>query len=157
MSAARPLRVVQDPETERAVERADRPNRPSEGPNAQARVRGRARVRAIMGKLQPHVKEKKPPKAVEPEAVVAAKADPVRSSLWSQAPASVADIAAYTRAGAWAPGDQAPIVEAAGKAYGWCVAIPVTVTLYSLAWLLQRPGRLAVTTLIAGVVVITSH
>lgn len=69
--------------------------------------------------------------------------DPLRSSLWSQAPASPAEVLAYTRSGAWAPGDRAAPIELAGKAYGYGVALPATVMLYAAAWTLQRPTRLA--------------
>lgn len=64
------------------------------------------------------------------------------SPFWSASPASVADLLAYTRSGAWVPGERALVLEAAGKAYGYLVAVPTSVALYAVAWLLQRPARL---------------
>ena len=75
-----------------------------------------------------------------------------RSSIWSESPASIADLVAYTAAGDWVPGEQAPVLEFLGKAYGYLVAVPVSVALYAVAWLLQRPGRFALACLVALVV-----
>ncbi len=68
-----------------------------------------------------------------------------RSSIWSQSPPSVDDVVAYTRSGAWVPGDQHPLLENAGKAYGYVVAVPVTVSAYAVAFVFQRPVRLLAT------------
>ena len=58
-------------------------------------------------------------------------------------PASIRDVVDYTRAGGWVPGEHPWWVEAPGYLYGALVAIPVTVALYAVAWILQRPSRLA--------------
>jgi hypothetical protein len=75
-----------------------------------------------------------------------------RSSIWSESPASIADLVAYTAAGDWVLGEKAPVLEFLGKAYGYLVAVPVSVVLYAVAWLLQRPGRFALAWLVALVV-----
>lgn len=79
--------------------------------------------------------------------------DPLRSSLWSQAPASPADVLAYTRSGAWVPGDRAAVLEAAGKVYGYGIALPATLGLYAAAWTLQRPTRLLATVVFVALLV----
>lgn len=74
-------------------------------------------------------------------------------SPYADRPASVRDVVDYTRAGGWVPGDHPLWVELPGYVYGWLVAVPVTVTLYAVAWVLQRPSRLALacfTTVLLG-------
>lgn len=72
-----------------------------------------------------------------------------RTGLWRARPSSLASLHAYTRAGGWMPGEQPLPLEAAGMAYGWLIALPVTAVLYGLAWIVQRPSRAAVTALLA--------
>lgn len=62
------------------------------------------------------------------------------ASVWSLSPASPRELRAYILSSAWVPGD-APILEIAGRVYGYLIAIPVSLALYTAAWLLQRPGR----------------
>jgi hypothetical protein len=81
----------------------------------------------------------------EPTEVEASAPKIRRRSIYADAPASVAEIAEFTRAGSWAPGLQAPWLETAGKLYGYVVAIPTSLALYSVAWLVQRPGRALLT------------
>lgn len=69
---------------------------------------------------------------------------------YTDRPASIRDVVAYTRAGGWVPGEHPWWVEAPGHVYGWVVAVPVTVGLYAVAWVLQRPSRLLVFLLVAG-------
>ncbi|WP_028930568.1 hypothetical protein [Pseudonocardia asaccharolytica] len=70
-------------------------------------------------------------------------------TLWRDGPASPADVVAYTRSGAWIPGEQAPILEFLGKAYGWLLALPVTVAGAAALWVLQRPSRLGLVAVLA--------
>lgn len=69
---------------------------------------------------------------------------------YTDRPASIRDVVVYTRSGGWVPGEHPWWVEAPGHAYGWLVAVPVTVGLYSVAWILQRPSRLLLFVLVAG-------
>lgn len=71
-----------------------------------------------------------------------------RTGMWRARPSSLAAIHEYTRAGGWMPGEQPLPLEAAGMAYGWLIALPVTAVLYGLAWVVQRPSRAAVTALL---------
>lgn len=41
-----------------------------------------------------------------------------------------------------------PAVQAAGLVYHYVIALPVTVVLYAVAWVLQRPARLLAAILI---------
>jgi len=75
-----------------------------------------------------------------------------RGSVWSESPASIAELVAYTAAGDWVPGERAPVLEFLGKAYGYLVAVPVSIALYAVAWLLQRPGRFALACFVGLVV-----
>lgn len=70
------------------------------------------------------------------------------SSPYADRPASIRDVVDYTRAGGWVPGEHPWWVEAPGYVYGALVAVPVTVVLYGVAWVLQRPSRLALTCLV---------
>lgn len=65
-------------------------------------------------------------------------------------PASIAELVAYTQSGAWVPGERAPVLEAIGKAYGWLVAIPISVGIYAFAWVVQRPMRFLLFAAIGG-------
>lgn len=76
--------------------------------------------------------------------------DVQRLTPFRSPPVSIAELAAYIRSGGWVPGECAPVLEAAGKAYGWLIAIPVSVVLYVVAWLVQRPSRSALTAAVAG-------
>lgn len=76
--------------------------------------------------------------------------------LVANPPASLAVLVAHTQRGGWAPGEQHPVLEWAGWLYGWLVAIPVTVALYGAAWLLQRPGRLALLVTIGALLALTT-
>jgi hypothetical protein len=71
-------------------------------------------------------------------------------------PPSLADVWAYTRAKDWVPGEQAPVIEALGQAYGVVVALPATAIAYAAAWIVQRPTRAAVA-LIAALIVRYYH
>lgn len=61
---------------------------------------------------------------------------------YTDRPASIHDVVTYTRAGGWVPGEHPWWVEAPGHVYGWVIAIPVTVALYIVAWVVQRGCRL---------------
>lgn len=74
-----------------------------------------------------------------------------RVPVFRAPPPAVAEIVAYTRAGDWVPGDQAPWLEILGKTYGWLIAVPVSIALYSIAWLLQRPTRLFLAGVLVGI------
>jgi hypothetical protein len=64
-----------------------------------------------------------------------------RQSFWREGPASIPDIWAYTRAGAFAPGERHWLLEWGGFAYG-VFAIIATIPLYIGAFILQRFSRL---------------
>lgn len=87
-------------------------------------------------------------------AALPADGDVRRSSPFHSAPASVADVIAYTRSGDWVPGEQARLLEAAGKAYGWIVAVPLSIAAYALVWVLQRPARMLLASIVATVMVL---
>lgn len=72
------------------------------------------------------------------------------------APPPLADLAAYTRAGDWVPGEQHRLLEAAGKAYGYLIAIPISAALYVVALLIQRPTRAGLAVLVLTVVWLTT-
>jgi len=62
-------------------------------------------------------------------------------SFWRVGPATVADVVAWVRDGAVVPGERHPALEFLGRAYGWLLAVPVTVLAYALAYVVQRPSR----------------
>lgn len=95
---------------------------------ATARVRAYARVR--VGRLT----------ALRQRAVAVAVGDDV--SVWSDKPASSAELVRYARDGAWCASD-AEILRLLGRLYCVAVAIPVTVLLDLIQVLVQRPGRMA--------------
>lgn len=74
--------------------------------------------------------------------------------LWSSGAATPEQVFARVREGGWAP-DEAPWLERAGKVYGYVIAVPATVVLHGVAWLLQRPSRAALALVAALVVVLT--
>ncbi|WP_097328838.1 hypothetical protein [Paractinoplanes atraurantiacus] len=61
--------------------------------------------------------------------------------MWSEAPASPAELVRYARDGAWCR-DTRGFIRGAGRVYHTVVAIPVCLVLYVIALILQRPGRL---------------
>lgn len=75
--------------------------------------------------------------------------------LAHQQPASPAELRAYIHSTAWVPGE-VPVLEWLGRIYGYTVALPLSLALYTLAWLVQRPGRALVTALIAVIVWFTA-
>lgn len=71
-----------------------------------------------------------------------------RESLWSESPASPAELARYARDGQWcAP--TSVVWRTAGRAYCWLIAIPATILLGLAAHILSRPGRLAAALVLA--------
>jgi hypothetical protein len=74
--------------------------------------------------------------------------------LWATSPASLADLRAYIHSADWVPGDEL-LLEVAGRAYGYLVAIPLSAALYAVAWVIQRPGRFALACAVALVVWLT--
>lgn len=75
--------------------------------------------------------------------------------LAEQHPASPRELRGYIHSAAWVPGD-VPVLEALGRIYGYLFALPVSLALYAIAWLLQRPGRALVTALITVIVWFTA-
>lgn len=63
-------------------------------------------------------------------------------TVWSDKPASPAEVVRYARDGAWCSADSR-LWRFAGRIYAALVAIPVTVLLDLTEWVVQRPGRLA--------------
>lgn len=68
-------------------------------------------------------------------------------------PASVREMRGYIDSADWVPGD-VPALELAGKVYGYLVAIPVSVLLYAVGFVIQRPGRFLFTAAAAAIVVL---
>ena len=113
------------PET--AVRSAVSPETPPEGANAGPRATARARVTQF---LQSHRRFQ--------TAWDVAVGD--RPSVWSESPASPAEVFRYACAGQWcAP--ESRYLRWAGQAYCLGVAVPLTVVAYMAAWVLQRPAR----------------
>jgi hypothetical protein len=79
----------------------------------------------------------------------------VRVSLWREAPASIADLAAYAKGASWA-GDDSPFLTAVGRLYAIGIGIPASVLLYALAWILQRPMRLLFALFVIAVIWLAS-
>lgn len=75
-----------------------------------------------------------------------------RIPVFRDPPPAVAELVAYTRSGDWVPGERSEWLEFFGRAYGWLVAVPVSLGLYSVAWLLQRPMRVLFTCLVISLV-----
>ncbi|SBW21076.1 hypothetical protein FDG2_1891 [Candidatus Protofrankia californiensis] len=72
-------------------------------------------------------------------------------SVWAEPPTEPAALVRYARDGDWCTPD-ATGWRMAGQVYCALVAIPVSVALYVAAWLVQRPGRLAVAAALATIV-----
>lgn len=72
-----------------------------------------------------------------------------------QHPASIAALRGYIHSAAWVPGEM-PVLEVLGRLYGYGIALPVSAALYTLAWLLQRPGRALLTAVVAAIVWFTA-
>jgi len=78
-------------------------------------------------------------------------------SVLTDPPPSIGHIAAYYRAAPWVPAHhESGALRAAGRAYGYAVALPVVAALYSLAWLFARPVRIGVVLLIVGAVTLAA-
>ena len=120
------------------------PDASSDAPNVQA-TRARTRTRIAAESVT---------KRVRAAGEVVAR-DVRRVPVFRAAPPAVIELIGYTRAGDWVPGDQAPFLEFLGKAYGWLIAVPISLVLYSVAWLLQRPARLTLAVFIAAIVWLT--
>ena len=75
----------------------------------------------------------------------------------SEPPASITELLAYVRAGGWVPTpDEHPLLVGAGRAYGYLVAVPGSLALYGLAWVIQRPARLGLAIVLALIVPLTA-
>lgn len=155
-----------NPDTQRESASESTPNFPGAQPGSNAetrRARGaQARARAALKLVTPRNRETGPAGTVAPAGRTAtgglrtvrsagsSKAKPgpaVRGgkgagSPWTEWPVSLADLHAHvTHPEATWHGD-VPAVEAAGLAYHYLIALPVTAVLYAAAWVLQRPARL---------------
>lgn len=71
----------------------------------------------------------------------------VDRSVWSRVraaapldghPKSIREMVAYTRAGGWVPGDRAGWVESIGYVWGCVVAVPASIVMYSVLWVVQH-------------------
>ncbi len=139
-----------------------------QAPNAETRrARGaQARARAVLSLVTPRNREVDQPRttaasgaAVRPGAVRSLRAGQAHEerrvsggkgagSPWTEWPVSLADLHAHvTHPDATWHGD-VPAVQAAGLAYHYAIALPITVVLYAVAWVLQRPARLLAAILI---------
>jgi len=119
---------------------------PGEGPNAQA---ARSRVTSASSRVTRCAR-------AAGEALVGdlRGARSAEQSLWGTPPASLADLKSYIHSAAWVPGDEL-VLEAIGRAYGYLIAIPASVALYAVAWIMQRPGRFLLACLVALLVWLT--
>lgn len=81
--------------------------------------------------------------------------DVARRSLWRDGLSSPADMIAYVKSGAMLPGDEAPWLERAFKAYGYGIAVPMTIwhTYTGAVW--QRFSRLVLVLTICTVLWLT--
>jgi hypothetical protein len=70
---------------------------------------------------------------------------------WAEVPMSARECLEYTRSGDWVPGEQFAWLEGLGKAYGYCVALPVTLLGLLVVATFQKPTRLLLTALVVGV------
>lgn len=123
---------------------------PVEAPNAEARRRARAKLSlaAVTDRCRPLARH------------WVAQAKETWDKLWDtplaeQHPASPRELRGYIHSAAWVPGE-VPVLEFFGRLYGYLVALPVSLALYALAWLLQRPARAVVTALITVIVWFTA-
>jgi hypothetical protein len=73
------------------------------------------------------------------EAIVAVRAYLTPPSVWTEQPASMAELAAYARWGAWT---NSTGLRRAGLCWHWLVSLPVTTICRYGEWIAQRPGRL---------------
>lgn len=73
-----------------------------------------------------------------------------RRNLWHDGPAPAAEVVDHTRSGAWLLGEQNVWFERVGKAYGYAVALPVTLLCGLVAWLIQRPLKRLLPVLVVG-------
>lgn len=126
---------------EEAIGKANLPVAISDEPNAQTRARTRARLAAVGDRAR--------------AAGSAVSRDIRQIPVFHTPPPALAEIVAYTKSGAWVPGERAPWLEFLGKTYGWALAVPISVALYVVAWLLQRPARVAITAVVLGIVWLT--
>jgi hypothetical protein len=72
-------------------------------------------------------------------------------SPWSQPPAELAALVRYAADAEWCD-DTSVGWRLAGQAYCWLIAIPVSLAAYLVAWVVQRPGRLALAALLGGAI-----
>ncbi len=71
--------------------------------------------------------------------------------FWRDGPAPAADLVAYTRSGAWLQGKRNDALEIAGKAWGYGIALPLTVLLGALIWSVHRFHRALVVAIVVAV------
>lgn len=78
-------------------------------------------------------------------------------SVLTDAPPSIAHIAAYYAAAPWVPDNsESGLLTAAGRAYGYAIGLPLVALFYCLAWLAARPVRLGLALLITGAVIVAA-
>jgi hypothetical protein len=130
-----------------AAEKAAALSKAEKAPNAEPHVRARARI--LLSRLTERIEHWR--KLVSDREAAARQ---VRTSIWAEAPASIADLVAYAKSAVWA-GNDAPVLTALGRLYAYVVAIPSSLTLYAVAWLMQRPIRLAFAIFVVGLVWLT--
>jgi hypothetical protein len=80
---------------------------------------------------------------------------PTQRSVWATPPPALADLVVNAIRGSWCP-PAATVRLAAGRTYYALIALPVSVALYLLAGIFQRPGRLAAAALLLVIVRIFS-
>lgn len=69
--------------------------------------------------------------------------------FWASAPPSLAAHWQYVKDGDWVPGKRTPGLECMGRVYG-VIALLTTLALYAVAWVVQRPSRMVMTTIVGA-------
>lgn len=72
-------------------------------------------------------------------------------SPWSAAQPPLADLVRYAHEAPWCA-EEATGWRKAGRFYQWTISIPVSLVCYLLAWLVQRPARLLLAAVLAGLI-----
>lgn len=114
--------------------------------SARARVRARDRMLSATGVVTQGVRlrgmsrrVKTSDEAAAPDITETTSGGP--RHFWHDGPAPASDVAAYTRSGAWLRGQRNPLLEWAGKVWGYGIALPLTLFLGALIWCTHRFHR----------------
>lgn len=146
------LHVVREhPESAPAPTSAPRPEAPPSTPSAPAPTPAPAPAAAETAAPAPEVDEDPDEAAASVDETPASPVDRIRAwvqetwwmpNLLADRPASVIEVVAYAESGAQHAREDGP-GRTFSKLWGYLVAAPVSVVLYLVAYLIQRPGRAA--------------